>query len=125
MPLYDFRCSAGHVTELRVEYGVEVVACACGQSAERERVFRIAGQMGRPQGTPIAHFAEAAQEAQHRHDSTDDPTVRAATRPDVWRPALQRAKTKQFDKAMGVSNETHWTDPRPKLSDKQLRAEVG
>ena len=35
MPLYDFRCPAGHVIERRVALGVAVVECACGARAKR------------------------------------------------------------------------------------------
>lgn len=36
MPLFDFRCAAGHVTERLSPPGVEAIGCHCGQRAERQ-----------------------------------------------------------------------------------------
>ena len=42
MPLYEFGCPAGHVTEKRTtDYGLYVIACGCGLDAERSKVNRI------------------------------------------------------------------------------------
>lgn len=39
MPLYDFRCKRGHVTEQRTGTEVSHVTCGCGEMAERQAVY--------------------------------------------------------------------------------------
>lgn len=41
MPLYDYRCPAGHVFERRAGYDEDVTACSCGEAASRQAVNRI------------------------------------------------------------------------------------
>lgn len=40
MPLYDFRCASGHVTERLGNPSIESVACHCGQRAKRQSVYQ-------------------------------------------------------------------------------------
>ena len=126
MPLHDFRCAAGHVAERRVARGVEAVPCACGQEARRAVVEVFAQASRTPPGVPIAHYYEAAQEAQYAHDRTDDPLVRAQTRPEVWKPALYRARNKTREQALGFRREGDrtWADPRPYVTEREIAAEV-
>ena len=42
MPLYDYRCSQGHVSESLQAMGVESICCACGLPAERQGAYRVA-----------------------------------------------------------------------------------
>ncbi len=42
MPMYEYRCREGHVTELLRPRTVEVVACACGAPAGRAQVYPFA-----------------------------------------------------------------------------------
>ncbi len=46
MPLFDFVCSAGHVTEALRSSGTAAIDCACGEVAQRRSVNRVAAQMG-------------------------------------------------------------------------------
>ena len=40
MPLYDFRCGNGHLTESRQGIGTDAIPCRCGASAQRVPVYR-------------------------------------------------------------------------------------
>jgi len=120
MRFYDFTCPDGHVTERRAPLGTTAIPCGCGQEAQRVQVNRIGLMVGRQAGVPVAHYLEAAQEAEYRHDRTDDPAAKAATRPDVWRPAKQRAKTRIHEQALGIDDQTTWVDPRPKVSQREV-----
>ena len=35
MPIYDFRCGEGHVTEARRGIGTDAIPCLCGRKAKR------------------------------------------------------------------------------------------
>ena len=124
-PLYEFRCESGHLSERRVSLGVRSVECDCGLAAEHVPVARIAYRMAGAKGIPIANYAEAAAEAEHRHDSTDDPAARAATHPEIWKAAAQRAKTRAYERALGYSGDTHWVDPRPKVTEREVKSDIG
>lgn len=39
MPLYDFRCVQGHVSERLASMSTETVTCRCGQQARRQSVY--------------------------------------------------------------------------------------
>jgi putative FmdB family regulatory protein len=42
MPLYDYRCNEGHVTEVRAGYDVKTLPCpTCGREAHRIPVYRV------------------------------------------------------------------------------------
>ena len=42
MPLYEFVCAEGHVTEKRTtSYALTAIICPCGQTASRQTVNRI------------------------------------------------------------------------------------
>src|SRR3990167_10111881 len=40
MPLYEFECDRGHVTEQRQGYEVTHIPCRCGLTAARHQVYR-------------------------------------------------------------------------------------
>lgn len=120
MRFYDFTCPGGHTTERRAPQGTTAIPCGCGLDAQRSQVNRIGLAVKATVGVPVSHYYEAAREAQYIHDSTDDPTVKAATRPDVWRPALQRAKTRITEQALGIDDRTTWVDPRPKVTAREV-----
>lgn len=124
MRFYDFRCPAGHSTERRESPHTSQVECACGQVAKRAEVNHFAIVSAQPRGVPVAHYLEAAREAEYAHGRTDDPQVKAATRPDVWRPALQRARTRVHERALGIDNRMAFVDPRPKLTERERSAEA-
>lgn len=124
MPLFEFRCSAGHYTErLQGFSGAEVIACACGEPASRVEVNRIMFNMPGRQGEKYAHYHEAASEAQYQHDKTDDPVAKAATRPDIWRPALTRSRN-AMQEAVIWGKDDRWADPNPGKSAKEVQHEL-
>ena len=124
MPLYVFTCPEGHATERLGPFSLELITCACGATASRSEVNRILFGLTQARGERIQDYYDAAREAQHVHDSTDDPALKAATRPDIWKPALQRAKTKLYDQRLfGVESE-RFVDPNPHRSAAEAREEA-
>mgnify|MGYP001590476436 CR=1 FL=1 len=124
MPLYDFICPEGHVTERLGPFSLDLVACACGKPAHRAEVNRIMFGLNGARGERIQDYYDAAAEAKYAYESTDDPEARAATRPDIWRPAFTRARNKLYDKALiGVESE-RFADPDPHKSAAEVRTEV-
>jgi hypothetical protein len=117
VPLYEFVCAGGHVTERLASFSCEATVCfTCNQQANRVQVNRIMPRIAAPKGERVAHYMEAAQEAMHAHDSTDDPVAKAQTRPDIHRPAYYRAMEKT------LIGDDRWTEPRPHESDREVRA---
>lgn len=41
MPVYDFRCEAGHFFDRRASYEETVTRCQCGAPARRQSVYRL------------------------------------------------------------------------------------
>ena len=72
MPLYVYVCPAGHEAELLRPRTVELVSCACGQTATRRAVnrFGVSGFASTPMGQQdfredYRRFSEATAEADH------------------------------------------------------------
>lgn len=64
MPRYDFRCTAGHITEHVTPHAVATVACACGASARRlpyspGHVPGVTGMAARPTREAPVHLDRA------------------------------------------------------------------
>lgn len=121
MPLYTFHCLEGHVTEMLGPFSLELISCACGKPAQRAEVNRILFGFTGVRGETIAHYYEAASEAKHAHDSTDDPQAKAATRPDIWRPAFYRSRNKLQEKVLMGAESDAWVDPNPGKSEREIR----
>ena len=92
MPLYDFRCPEGHVTESRQGREVELISCPCGQPASRVSVyhFGIGGQP--PPRYRVSEFQEAAQEANYYHGRMEESKGEPIPRIDVVNAAKQKAR---------------------------------
>lgn len=89
MPLYDFRCSNGHVTEQRAGYDQSAIGCHCGTEAQRNPVnrlsvsgFAIQPMRSRPVG--LSQFIEAQGEM-----------VRTAERTGVMAPDVMAIAKRQ------------------------------
>lgn len=123
MPLYDFVCEREHVTERLAPFGCERTECfVCGKPATRVAVNRILVNMPGPKGELVKHYYEAASEAKDAYERTDDPVAKAATRPDIWRPAYTRARNK-LQAAQIMGNEPdRWADPDPHKSAREVLA---
>ena len=73
MPLYEYACSAGHVTESRQGQGVVTIPCPCCDSpAQRQSVYRINIGAGMPTRYRVSEFQEAAQEANYYHGKMEN-----------------------------------------------------
>lgn len=105
MPLYDFECDRGHVTESRQGFDTTSIPCRCGRLAGRVGVYRdqfIHAETG-PKGgkrnevprdeirlgQDVREYEEAVGEVAHAYSKIDDPTVK---KPDYFKIAKQRAK---------------------------------
>jgi len=65
VPLYNYRCAAGHEAELLRRRDVDAVACPCGLRAGRLSVYRI-HRAGAPEPRyRVSDYLEAAGELQH------------------------------------------------------------
>lgn len=79
MPMYEFGCPAGHVTEKRVtDYGLYEIMCQCGQPAHRSTVNQI--NFGGYASTPgkqrdysqdYRRFTEASSEIDYKASSVE------------------------------------------------------
>ena len=100
MPLYDFTCPDGHVTEKRASYDTEAIPCACGQPAPRQfsppgiKVHKgpanwdIKTADGKWR---LSHFKEAHAENAYFYEQREkagDPVQR----PDLFKEAYARAR---------------------------------
>lgn len=96
MPLYDFCCINGHVTERRAGYDQSVLTCHCGDEARRSPVNRLGGVNGfaitpmnqRP--FPMGRFIEA------QHEMVDQAKRFGAEAPDVV--AIAKREAAQIQK---------------------------
>jgi putative FmdB family regulatory protein len=105
MPLYDFECPAGHVTEKRAGLSDEAMPCPlCGESARRVPFYAsqyINGETvakGRSKATRLGNvvdkhgryrvglFQEASAEVAHTCDKAEKPI------PPLWEEAKKRVR---------------------------------
>ena len=115
MPLYDFTCACGRVTESRESMDTALIRCKCGKMASRVAVYRdqfIACETG-PKGgmkneTPrdeksyhkeYRRYDEASQDLEYKYSRIDDPKVK---KPALWEAA--KIKARQRRKAKIGSN---------------------
>ena len=111
MPLYDFCCEQGHVTEMRAGVEVACRACPiCGRDAQRvpfyesqfiigETVARgvtkatregnIKDKHGR---TRVSLFQEAASELAYAHERAEETAGKKLPQPDLFRAGLREAQ---------------------------------
>ena len=122
MPFYDFTCISGHETERRASFEVSAIACpVCGEDAVRSPVNRVLFHLASPHGEKVTNYFEAASTAKDAYERTDDPAAKAATRPDIWRPAWTRARNKLHERHFfGVEND-RFVDPNPGKSAREVQ----
>lgn len=105
MPQYQFKCDAGHLTELRASIDTEMIGCDCGKPAPRVQVYRDqymsaeTGPKGGGKSEPpreeksyrkqFAEFQEAAAERDLAYSRVDDPKIVA---PNLYKEGVRRAK---------------------------------
>ena len=75
MPIYDYRCTAGHEFEERRSYDDSLVPCRCGLDAQRQAVNHIAviGQTSVPRDErnyrhTFSEYREAVDEVQDGYE---------------------------------------------------------
>ena len=105
MPLYDYACACGRVTESREGIGTEAIPCPCGRIAARVQVYRdqyMQAETGPKGGTrsepprdekdlrkPYAEYREASQEIDYAYSRVDDPKVKP---PNYYKEGIKQAK---------------------------------
>lgn len=101
MPLYEFRCEAGHVTERLVKSREEaLIYCACGLLSRRESVYRV-GMTGFAR-TPVNQreirmgaYNEASAELEYTHSRQTNIDGSLKPAPPLWQTAKQEARRLQ------------------------------
>ena len=119
MPLYDYRCENGHVTERKADYALEYIDCPeCDAAAGRVATYQnqyirgetvakgssratregnIKDKHGR---TRVSVFQEASAEIDYAHTKAENEAGRELPSPKLYKKAMRRAS--QLKKA-GVS----------------------
>jgi hypothetical protein len=92
MPLYDYRCEEGHVTEGTYPVHVAVVSCPCGRLAARVAVNR--GHMPGVSGfvpTPTReHRLRLSHAIEAQHEIIHTAERHGVQAPDLWAAAQAR-----------------------------------
>lgn len=93
MPIYDFACDGGHLTEAIRPMACEVIACRCGRDARRTGVNPGIGVVGPTTDTRgmFRRYQEASAEMEDRAQRFERETGQAAPDNGLWRAAKQRA----------------------------------
>ena len=105
MPLYDYSCDCGVVTEARQGSGVKTIPCpACGQPATRQSVYQV---MVLSSGLPtrggvesdtrrarqrFADFREASQEVDYSYTQREKEVGHPIQGPNYYQIGKARAK---------------------------------
>ncbi len=109
MPLYDFACKRGHITEERRGYNDSVIPCpSCGKRAQRVPVYveqfiigetcpkgsaTRAGNIKDSKGrTRVSLFTEACEEMSHAHTKAENEQGRKLESPNLYKAGLARAR---------------------------------
>ena len=93
MPLYEYACSAGHVSESRQGLGVATIPCpCCDLPAQRQSVYRFAIGGERPTRYRLSEFQEAASEANYYHGKMENDRGRELPRVPVVNMAANEAR---------------------------------
>ena len=97
MPVYNWLCGAGHVTEARAARDTELRSCPCGLPAARQSVYAI-GVSGFAR-TPIDQrlvkigaFQEASAELEYEHSRQTNVDGSERPTPPLWQAAKAEAK---------------------------------
>ena len=100
MPLYEFVCSEGHVTERLAAMKVETIFCSCGQPAARQVVYPITfpGFTRTPidqREIKMGAFNEASAELEHQHSTQTNVDGSPTPSPPLWQMAKAEARRLQ------------------------------
>lgn len=96
MPIFDFHCSCGRVTEAIRPASTETVPCACGEPARRTGVNVGIGIVGPTTDTRgmYRRFSEATAELGHAAARHEQQTGRPAPVPNLWQAAKRAAQAR-------------------------------
>jgi hypothetical protein len=106
VPLYDYLCECGVVTEARRGINEETIPCpACGQPAKRQAVYRVSLRGLPTLGPPdnynkrqqFADFREASQEVDHAHAQREKAVGHPIEVPSYYE--IGKARAKELQKA--------------------------
>lgn len=98
MPLYDYVCPAGHVTESLQGREVTTISCSCGAPAQRQSVYRFAvtgdlpTQGGQQPKYPVSRLKEATEEATYYHERMENDRGRPIPRRPLLNIAAKQAR---------------------------------
>ena len=107
MPIYDFACPCGEVTEARAGYDTSALPCACGQLAKRVAVYQYQYTITETGGksTPrlnnaksekgkyrVSDFIEASSEIAHEAEKTEKKEGKPVKIPSFYKAGLKKAE---------------------------------
>ena len=100
MPLYEFRCAEGHVTERLASRDTELVSCPCGQAASRQSVYKFGftgfSRVPLDQRTyDLRHVQEAGAELDYAESRQTDVEGKPQPSVNLWNEAKSRANQLQ------------------------------
>lgn len=97
MPLYDYRCNAGHRYEALRKPGTQAEQCECGQLAIRVYGYRAAIKLDPEPDLrgKFRRFSEATLEMAHLADRRQAETGEPTPTPDFYGAAKARVKQMQ------------------------------
>lgn len=93
MPVYDFECTQGHITESRQGRETETISCPCGGLARRLSVYRFNLGGGLQPKYRVSEFQEASQEANYYHDRMENLKGEPIPRIDAVREAKRKVRS--------------------------------
>ena len=92
MPVFDFRCTSGHLTELRVSRDVVEIACGCGAKASKQSVYHFGIGGVPPPRFAVSTYLEAAHEAEYYHGRMEEASGQRIERTDTLAVAKREAR---------------------------------
>ena len=91
MPIYEYRCGSGHVTELIRPVSSTSQRCSCGRVATRNSVYRTA--ISRPEERFAGRdFLEASAEIEDKRASLERREGVPVKAPDFYKQAVEKVK---------------------------------
>ena len=105
MPLYDYRCSKGHKSEVKAGYDVKILPClTCGRDAVRQAIYRsqyINGETvakSSPKASRMGNVVD--KHGRYRTDLFQEAAQEAGDIGPAWEEAKRRARRINGGKVM-------------------------
>lgn len=94
MPLFEYLCSGGHVSERLLAEPEETLYCQCGRASVRiPSTFAL---LNPPTGAGLRNsfslFQEATQEIDHHHTKAEATLEKPLPSPNLWKRAKHKAQ---------------------------------